>query len=185
MTGADQAAPAGGTRRLSPHTTMAVAIAAALSRLGVPLEHAAHAGMTFGHTQIGSPRRPAPGMTYTGSVLTIIAIDPAGTTMRFIRIFPAGHATATISCRDRRHRLRPAARQPIFRNNNAALVAPKYFRLAPSFEAGGRQQRQAALRGCEAPRVRGPTTSRRREVSNELVLDGQGRHAGAYSLGLR
>lgn len=80
----DQKAPSGGTRRLSPFTLVAVSLAAQLTRLGVPISRAATAGMTFAHTQRGTPRRDYPGALY-GEQRTLLAVDAHGD----VRIFPA------------------------------------------------------------------------------------------------
>jgi hypothetical protein len=81
----DIEAPAGGVRRLSENSVIAVAIAAALARRGVPLRHAAQAGLMFAHTAGGTDLR-AIGKPYTGAVATILAVDAKGEA----HLFPAG-----------------------------------------------------------------------------------------------
>jgi len=72
---ADQDALPGGTRRLSQKTVIAVCVAAALTRLGVPISRAAVAGLAFAHTDTAetSKRRPLGGL-YPGNTLTLIVI---------------------------------------------------------------------------------------------------------------
>lgn len=71
----DVGAPAGGVRRLSVNTVVAVALAAALARRGVPLQQAAQAGRMFLY--------PDGGMGPT-----ILAVDANGNA----HLCPAGHS---------------------------------------------------------------------------------------------
>src|SRR5262245_8992506 len=71
----DQDAVQGGVRYLSDHTALAVCIAAAFTRLGVPISRAVIGGMAFAHTEMGHPRRKFPGALYEGPVVTLIGIS--------------------------------------------------------------------------------------------------------------
>jgi hypothetical protein len=90
---ADASAPPGGIRYLSARTALAVAIAAALTRLGVPLQRAAQAGVMLAHTEAGHPPRRLQQIIYGASVRTVIAVPPGNSE---IKIFPVGGNTKTV-----------------------------------------------------------------------------------------
>lgn len=81
----DQAAKAGGTRRLSDNTVLAIAIGAALARLSVPLPRAFEAGGLFAHTSDGNPSRHIPGALYVQG-FTMIAVPPDDAPIQIFRI---------------------------------------------------------------------------------------------------
>lgn len=79
----DRPAPKGGTRYLSAPTTLAICIAARLTRLGSPVELSVLAGMKFAHTANGSPPRSSGGALYSNAPTMIAVADGE------VRIFPA------------------------------------------------------------------------------------------------
>lgn len=86
----DEPSVPGGTRYVSPHTTLAICIAAELTRLGLPISRAAFAAMSFAHTTLGDPSRKHPAALYGGYHQTVLSVGG----IEEVKIFPIGRIVA-------------------------------------------------------------------------------------------
>jgi len=80
------AAHPGDPRLLSTNSVLAVAIANALARLGVPLSRGAQAGNTFAHSNSGIPPRAHPGALYDRGDRTFMGVPPGDRPIEIFRL---------------------------------------------------------------------------------------------------